>query len=99
SRGIGPSDSIDHAAGDFSNARVQVVRDIDTSGGVHRHARRIVEGGVGGGPPVPGKVRGSVACDGGDGAVGYFANAVIAGVRDIQVAARIERHAGGEEER
>ena len=98
-RGAGARENGDHAVGRHAAHHVvERVGDIDVTGAIHRHAQRRVELSAGSRAAIAGPADPAVSCHGGNGGARQLAHAVIQRVGEIQVAARIHRHAGGQAE-
>src|SRR5206468_2761182 len=84
---------------DLADAAVAAVRDVEVAGGIEGNVPGEVELRGGRGAPVAREAKVAAAGVGRDGAPGRdLADAVVGGVRDIQVAGGIESHAGGGQE-
>ena len=85
----------------LADAIVVAFGDEEVAAGVHGHAVRVVEFGGGGRPAVAAVAEGAGAGDGGDvaGGLDHFANAVVVGVGDEDVAAAVHGGPEGEVQR
>jgi hypothetical protein len=81
---------------DNANPVIVVIRDIDIAGTVHRDAGRIIQCGAGGRATISAVAGQAVASDSRQSwRRRVLPDALVAGVRDVEIVGNVERHAGG----